>query len=349
MNEGADALIVANIEGNSERTLAVRRGNDWFEEDGPAWSPDGTTIACAVGTDTGGTSMTVVEVPVAGGEPKPITSQKWGEIGRLVWLGDGRGLIVIAAENMGDSSAGTDSQIWYMTYPGGETRKITTDLNGYSDTSLGLTADSRSIVAAQEDSSARIWLTTLDRSSAITKTASQITSGKFEGRSGLSWTPDGRIVYVTKVGDDEDVWIMNGDGTGQKQLTDDAAFDDTPVVSPDGRLIYFTSTRTGIQQIWQMEMDGRNPKQLTQGTSISYDLNCSPDGKWVAFSSWKSGTLAIWKMPANGGEPVRLTDNSAFRPVFSPDGRFISCAYFDEQAPSAVAPGNHPRRRWPTR
>jgi Tol biopolymer transport system component len=32
---------------------------------------------------------------------------------------------------------------------------------------------------------------------------------------------------------------------------------------------------------------------------------------------------------------VRLTENSAFRPVFSPDGKFISCAYFDEQAPSA--------------
>ena len=336
VKEGYDALIVSNVEGNGERTLAVRKGNDWFEEDGPAWSPDGKTIACGIGTDTGGTYMTVVEVPVAGGEPKPITSQKWGEMGRVVWLGDGSGLIVIAAENLANTTSGTNAQIWHIAYPGGETRKITNDLSGYSHTSLGLTSDSRSLVVAQEDTSARISLTTLDRSAVVdTEADSQITAGKFDGRNGLSWMHDGRIVYVTKVGDDEDVWIMNGDGTAQTQLTDDAAIEETPIVSPDERHIYFTSTRTGTQHIWRMDVDGSHPKQMTEGTSISYDPNCSPDGRWVAFSSWKSGALALWKVSSDGGEPVRLTESPAIRAVFSPEGKFISCWYFDEQAPRA--------------
>lgn len=336
VNEGYDALIVASVEGDGERTLATRKGNDWFEEDGPAWSPDGKTIACVVGTDTGGSSMTVIEIPAAGGEPKPITFHKWGEMGRLVWLGDGSGLIVIAGENPGSPTSGANTQIWHITYPGGETRKITNDLSGYSHTSLGLTSDSRSLVVAQEDTSARIWLTTLDQSAVEeSKEPRQITAGKFDGRFGLSWVLDGRVVYVTKVGDDEDVWIMNEDGTGQTQLTNDAAFDETPVVSPDGRHIYFASTRTGMQQIWRMDVDGSQPKQVTEGTSISYDPNCSPDGKWVAFNSWRSGALALWKVSSDGGEPVRLTESAAIRAVFSPDGKFISCAYFDAQAPSA--------------
>ena len=151
-------------------------------------------------------------------------------------------------------------------------------------------SDSRSQVVAQEDTSARISLTTFDRSAVVdTEAASQITAGKFDGRYGLAWMHDGRIVYVTKVGDDEDVWIINGDGTGQIQLTDDPAFDETPIVSPDERHIYFTSTRTGMQHIWRMDVDGSHPKQMTEGTSISCDPNCSPDGRWVAFSSWRSG------------------------------------------------------------
>lgn len=335
-NEGADKLVVVSVDGNAERTLAVRKGNDWFEEDGLAWSPDGKTIACVVGTDTGGTSMTVVEVPVAGGEPKPIISHKWGiDIGRIAWLADRSGVIAIAREREAISSSGTDTQVWHIAYPGGAVHRITNDLSGYSHTSLGLTSDSRSLVTVQEDTSVRIWTATLDGSKVVTEAATQITAGKFDGRYGLSWTPDGHVVYVTRVGEDEDVWIMNEDGTGQRQLTDDAAFDETPVVSPDGSHIYFVSTRSGIRHIWRMNVDGSDPRQLTEGASIDYEPSCSPDGKWVAFSSWRSGTLALWKVPAEGGEPVRLTNNPAARAVFSPDGKFISCAYFDEQAPSA--------------
>ncbi len=335
--EGGDALVVAAIDGSGERTLTVRKGNDWLEEDGLSWSPDGQTIACVVGTDTGGTSMTVFSVPVAGGEMKAITTHRWvGGFGRVVWLSDSSGLIVIGMEARSEGTAGTDGQIWFSAYPDGAVRRITNDLNGYSHSSLGLTFDSRALVAVQEDTSARMWLATLDSSFGVsTDAVRQLTGGKFDGRHGLSWTPDGQVVYVTRIGEAEDVWIMNGDGTDPEQLTDDAAFDEMPVASPDGRYIYFASTRTGIRQIWRMDMDGTHAQQLTEGASIDFEPNCSPDGKWIAFSSWRSGKNAIWKMPADGGEAVQLTGNPAARPVFSPDGKFISCLYFDEQKPSA--------------
>src|SRR5687768_6470540 len=58
-------LMVANADGSGERTLTVRKGIDWFAPEGPAWSPDGKYIASAVGTDTGGTHMTLIAYSVA--------------------------------------------------------------------------------------------------------------------------------------------------------------------------------------------------------------------------------------------------------------------------------------------
>ena len=331
-SEGINALMVADAGGGNERTLAVRGGSDWFEEDGPAWSPDGRAIACGVGTDTGGTHLTLAVVPVEGGEPKAITPHRWTSIGRVAWLGDGGGMVVIAAGNLDASTLGTDTQVWHVAYPEGEARKITNDLNNYHHASLGFTSDGRSLVVAQEDTSARIWVANFDSSFAPGADAFRpVTAGKFEGRHGLSWTPDGRIVYVTRTGEDEDVWVMGGDGGDQRQLTDDAAFDDAPTVSPDGRSVYFSSVRTGTRQVWRMDLDGGHPRQLTDGPSINYVPGISPDGRWVAFTSWRTGAAALWKMPAEGGEPVRLTQGPAGRPLFSPDGKSISCVYYDAE------------------
>ena len=245
-------------------------------------------------------------------------------------MGNGSGLVLIAGDNSNPSFTGTTAQVWHVAYPGGSARNITNDLDGYHHGSISLTSDSRSIVVSQEDTSARIWVANLDGSSSVAPdTLKQITTGKFDGRHGLSWSPDGRLVYVTRTRNDEDVWVMAADGTGQRQLTDDAAFDSVPVVSPDGRHIYFDSTRTGIQQIWRMEMDGSSPQQVTQDQAINYDPSVSPDGKWLAFASWRSGVQVLWKLPTGGGEPVRLTDSPGGRPIVSPDGKLISCALFD--------------------
>src|SRR5678816_4150984 len=57
---------------------------------------------------------------------------------------------------------------------------------------------------------------------------------------GLSWTPDGRIVYVSDQTGDAEVWIMNADGSESKPLTSDRIVKAIPVVSPDGRYIVYS-------------------------------------------------------------------------------------------------------------
>src|SRR6185437_8480292 len=109
-------------------------------------------------TGTGAAYSSVVEVPVEGGDPRPIGSEKWASVGRVIWLADGSGLIMTAQPE--SSSIGT--QIWFLPYPSGQSRRITNDLNGYGEVSLGLTSDSATIATIQQVNASSIWITAPD-------------------------------------------------------------------------------------------------------------------------------------------------------------------------------------------
>src|SRR5436309_5233352 len=83
------------------------------------------------------------------------------------------------------------------------------------------------------------------------------TIGAFGGRedSTVSWTPDGRIVYVIKnpaVAGTSEIWIANADGGNRKQLTK-GGLNGSTAVSPDGRYIVFVSNRSRKSNVWRME------------------------------------------------------------------------------------------------
>ena len=340
-----DLLMLANADGSGERILVKRSGNDWFNGAGPSWSPDGKTIACAAGSDTGGTHMTIVGVEPDTGATKPLTSHKFsGDVHRVVWMSDGSGLIALAQTEFQDAGS---TQLWFVSFPEGLTRRITNDLNSYGRVSLGLAADNSTIVTAQSDPSTQIWTIGFKEPASAAK---QISNGKVDGMAGLTWIPDGRIVYVTQAGDKSELWVMNADGSDNKQLTSDGYSKEKPAVSPDGRFIFFTSIRSGIPNVWRMNSDGSNAKQITTGDFASFGATCAPDGQWITFVSYRTGSLHLWKVGVDGGEPVQLTNKPSGRAQFSPDGNSLACAYFVEGTPSpwkvAILPiaGGEPSR-----
>jgi len=323
-NQNDTALMVSNTDGGGEpRNIAVLKQPNGFSTSGPSWSPDGKRIASGMFNASGAGYSTVVEVPVEGGEPRPIGSEKWAGVGRLLWLDDGSGLIMTAQPE--SSSIGT--QVWYLPYSGGPARRITNDLNGYGEVSLGLTADSGAIATIQQVNASSIWISTPgedeSRARQVLKTNLPET---------VAWSPDGKIVYASRTGENWDLWMANNDGSGSKQLTADAFIDHQPTVSPDGRYIVFQSNRSGARNIWRIDADGNNPKQLTQGNSVDAHPNVSPDGQSVVFMSLRSGTWTIWKVGIDGGAPVQLTEGNSEFPSISPDGKTLSYFYTDEQA-----------------
>jgi len=328
LDSSTTALFIANTDGTNERQLAALSGSDRFSVNGPSWSPDGKLIACATGSTTGSQRMTISVVSVDNGAIKPVTAQQWSGVNRVAWFADGSGIVFLAAPLMT-----TDRQIWQLSYPGGEVRRITNDLNSYGDASLGVTSDGSIVVSMQVTRGSDIWVAP---SNAV-ETSRQITmrNQRQNGARGMSWTPDGRIVYSSNASDNADIWSMSADGSDQKQLTDDPQADVNPVVSPDGRYVVFQSLRAGNWNIWRMRIDGNNLKQLTSGDN-DVDPDVTPDGQWVIYCAKENANSTIWKMPIEGGAPVRLAvATQATNPSVSPDGKQVA---YIEVASNSIAP-----------
>jgi serine/threonine protein kinase len=317
-------LMIANIDGSGEQKLASRKEPDAFKG-GLAWSPNGKVILCG----TGEVQMSVIEVEVENGAQRTVTSQNWNEIRALAWLSDGSGLLMLASEK-GSLSA----QVWQLSYPDGVVRRITNDFGDYAG--LSLTADSRMLVSVQEGRDAHLWLVTDNK----TASSKQLTS-RAENYFGISWTPEGKMVYASDASGNWDVWSRASTGGEAKQLTVNASVNLLPSVSPDGRYIAFTSTRSGAANIWKMDIDGGNSKQLTHG---QFDINAtwSPDGKWLVYVHEDSGLPTLWKVPADGGDAVMLVDKPAGNPVYSPDGKLIACSYGNGKVAIIPSQGGDP-------
>jgi len=318
-NQGKSALMLAKADGAEEKELATRKFPDNFLPAGPAWSPDGKIIACATNNFTSDRPYRgVVGISVADGAEKPIGSKHWyGVTRRLAWLTDGSGILVIGAEY----SRGLN-QIWRLSYPGNEAQRVVNDLNDYAD--LSLTADSKTLAAVRADRLVNIWVApdgNAGRAKSITAGA-----GREDGIRGLTWTPDGRIIYRSMAGDVPQLRIMGADGTGGKQLSVDGNEHFDPAVSPDGRYIVWSSSPTGRRHIWRMDIDGANPRQLTSGSN-EWQPEYTPDGKWLVYQAMG---YSLWKTPTDGGAPTQLTGGLSSRPAIALDGKWVAFNRLDE-------------------
>ena len=85
-------------------------------------------------------------------------------------------------------------------------------------------------------------------------------------------SPDGKqIAFMSRRDGNWNVYIMNSDGTGLRQLTDDTAEDGLPTWSPDGEVIAFVSNRGGPWAVWAVTPGGGGKRQL-------FTMEGSPDG-----------------------------------------------------------------------
>ncbi|MCH7867310.1 MAG: DUF1566 domain-containing protein, partial [Myxococcales bacterium] len=136
------------------------------------------------------------------------------------------------------------------------------------------------------------------------------------------------------------IYVMNANGSDQRNLSNNPSSDSEPFWSPDGTRIVFSSQRSdggsANPDIYVMNADGSNPQRLTINSALDLHPSWSPEGAKITFRSRRDGSTdfsdEIYLMNPDGSDQQRLTNNSSIdrqpawiRTLFLPDTGQTTC------------------------
>lgn len=317
------AIVIVNNDGTNETILnPIEFESLYYSLD---WSPDGKSFAAAIKrSDSGHEYWYVTELPIDGGQERPIGERSDFRIIRVQWLPDKKGLV----ENAVDAAT-KQPQIYQLAYPSGVRQRITNDLNYYQG--ISITGDGRTIVATQNESSRQVWKITGGDS----ENRLQLTSGPQKHFDSLAWVGDEFVVFdedESSSHNNYNIWRMRADGTEKQQLTFGLGNNTAPAISPDGNYIVFVSNRTGKSELWRMDTNGGKLVQLTNTDYTPSLPQFTPDGKSILFLASIAGRFPLWKVSASGGASTQILDQDIYDWAISPDGNRVAFSTFDKQA-----------------
>jgi len=283
---GATTLVLADRNGENQRVLATRTGDEVFDTENfvlqpaaPAWSPDGRLIAVAGHSPS---RFQIVVVDVASGRMQAFDLARGSFVRGLAWLND-RSILFNRAVGL------ANTQIWRFSYPEGTAARLTSDINQYVGVSV--TGDRDQQVTTRLDSRTTIWL------------------GDKDARTGKDVVPPSMVAWSVR-------W------SGNRLLFDDGGIDSglstvlpgestrTKVIpgstngfgTADGRTLVFSLIdKPGI---WRSDADGRNLVKLTDRTSDP--ITITPDGQHVIYSD-VARVRALWSVPLKGGPDMQVS------------------------------------------
>jgi Tol biopolymer transport system component len=162
--------------------------------------------------------------------------------------------------------------------------------------------------------------------------------GSETDRLGSGYTPsysaDGqKVVFERFSGEseedfDQDIWVMDADGSDTQQVTSSPAYDHSPSFFPEGdKIAFIRDSRRNGTDIFTINLDGTGLEKITDSAAIYEEtLAVSPEGSKIAFSRYNRSS-DIWVMNADGTDPQNLTRTGRvdeFGPDWSPDAQKIA-------------------------
>jgi eukaryotic-like serine/threonine-protein kinase len=127
------------------------------------------------------------------------------------------------------------------------------------------------------------------------------------------------------------LWVYGLTRQTATRLTFSHAIETTPVVTPDGTRVFFSSDAQSPLDIFEAPLDGSEPPKLRVGApNVQFASDVSPDGKLLLY--WSNQTQVttkqdLWVLPLVGDakpRPFLATPAIERDGAFSPDGRWIA-------------------------
>lgn len=234
----------------------------------PAWSPDGRKVAF-VNID----AQNIADIYMMdsdGQNEGPLTDDPATDVAPA-WFPSGNKIAFQRLE-------GNENDIYSMTFDASgtviSTLRLTTHAAG--DAQPAVSPDGKRIAFASTRGgsvNSEIYVMKANVPEGPTNRPVRLTNNTASDAQ-PDWSPDGKkVVFQSRRTGNEEIFVMNADGSRPKNLTKNPAEDGDPVFSPDGKRIAFVSSRpigpvTGDAEIWRMRTDGTNSVQLTENESL---------------------------------------------------------------------------------
>ncbi len=138
--------------------------------------------------------------------------------------------------------------------------------------------------------------------------------------------PTSQILFTSRIGNTEDIFLCDYDGSNIIRLTAMGQLNVTADVSPDGKEMVFTSILKDRQELFLLNRRGKRTKLYGRGEGLNSNPAFSHDGKRIAFCSSRSGNPDIWTIGADGRNLKRITFSWAIdtAPTWSPNDQQIA-------------------------
>ncbi len=294
----------------------------------PAWSPDGTEIACAtVGfkrPDYRSFNSQLFSVTVSTGEKRLLTPRIPDAV-QPHWSPHGHR---IAYWGVLEGQRG----IWTLPASGGEAARMTG--GAYVSWNPTWSPDGAYLYFSSDRSgSMNLWRIPIEeKSGKVFGPAEQVTTpSPYSGYMSfprntrqIAYVQQARAMILQKVGFNPSTQTIVGPPVPVMQSSTGAL---DPDVSPDGRWIAFDS-RGNHEGIFVVGADGTGLRQLTDATYRDLMPRWSPDGRQIAFQSNRAGRFNVWSINPDGSGLRQLTyipTGDVLFPTWSPDGMRLAC------------------------
>jgi Tol biopolymer transport system component/DNA-binding winged helix-turn-helix (wHTH) protein len=321
----ADARIVVKMV-DDDPVQELTRSPGGFDDDSPAWSPDGRSIAFERHTSNwlpdkrGGLYV----IPAIGGRERQVYSGLVSSQGPT-WAPDGRALVFAAKRTHREKSS-----LYRLSLDTLESARLmssdTPDLNRDVDVPA-CSPDGKNIafVVYFSDYSEDVYLIPSQGGAATRLT---FDAKAIWGR--VAWTPDAKaILFESSRGGSPELWRVPASGGQPERLSAAANALGGVALDSERRRLAYVVRNDGVHiGAFSLRSPGEPPRRIAESTRSEYGATFSPDGTRIAFVSNRAGdAVDIWVSDADGTNQTRLTTSTRgfnASQQWSPDGEWLA-------------------------